>query len=104
MESIDVYVPETLMKKINAFANKELSKDETAILNAVFDVYKYTINNKCSVFKEDPDFIKEIEQFEDNQIQSIAAIPATWTLITLTTLLASHPIITCSSLAARRCK
>lgn len=101
---INVDVPETLMNKLNAFARRELSKDETAILNAVFDVYSYAVNNRCSVFKEEPAFIKELNQYEDNQIQSIAAITPTWTIVTLTTIIASHPIITCSRAVTRRCE
>jgi hypothetical protein len=104
LTTIDVNVPETLMTKLNAFASRDLSKDEAAILNAVFDVYSYAVNNRCSVFKEDPAFIKEMNQYEDNQLQTIAAITPTWTIVTITTVIASHPIITCSRAITRRCE
>lgn len=102
MARIDVSVPETLIKKLQAFTKSELSKEEAGVLNAIFDVYRYAIENKCTVFQDHPAFIREINEMEEEVFAAAAITPTIITLTTLTTTLASHPIIGCS-LAVRTC-
>ncbi|MBK9285871.1 MAG: hypothetical protein IPM51_16370 [Sphingobacteriaceae bacterium] len=100
--SIDVSVPETMMKKLQKFAKEELSKDEAGVLNAVFNVYNYAMEHRCTVFKDHPAFIKELNKLEE-EVEASLVITPTITTITITTTIASHPIITCSA-AARNCE
>lgn len=101
-EPINVTIPETLMNKLNEWARTNLSKEEKAVLGSVFDVYNYAINHRCSTFSEHPDFIKEINNLEEQVAAQVAFTP-TITTITITTTIASHPIITCAA-AAGRCE
>ncbi len=100
-ETIDIQVPIELMRKLNEFAKKQLSSDETLILNTVFGVYNFAIDHRCDVFEQDPALLRELEKFEEEQLERAFAFTPTITTITLTTTLASHPIITCS--ARREC-
>lgn len=90
------------MRKLNEWARTNLSQEEKAVLGAVFDVYNYAIDHRCSTFKEHPAFIKEINQLQDEVSAQVAFTP-TITTITITTTIASHPIITCSK-AMGRCE
>jgi len=97
MKKIDLNVPETLLKKLQYFAKKELSVEERNILNAVFDVYRYTIENRDTIFQKHTAFVKEIDELENEVSALVPITPTILTLTTLTTTIASHPIIGCRS-------
>lgn len=97
--SIAADIPESLLKKLNYFAKENLAKDELAVLNTVFGVYRYSMENRCTVFKDHPEFQADISRAAGQAVEELAITPTITltTTVTITTTIASHPIITCTA-------